>query len=259
MLFDSHAHYDDSKFNSDRDSLLPSIKENGVDLIVNVGSDLQTSKSSIALAKMYDFVYAAIGVHPHDAKDMDEKVLAELVILSKEKKVVAIGEIGLDYYYDNSPRETQKYWFRKQLKLAKQLHLPVIIHDRDAHGDCMDILKQEAPLKGVLHSFSGSVEMANEAIRLGMVISISGPLTYKNNHKTVEVVRQIPLDYLLIETDSPYLPPEPHRGERNTSLNVKYVAQKIADIKGISFDEVCHRTSENATSLFSIPSGRLSR
>ena len=252
MLFDSHAHYDDSKFDADRDALLSTMKSNGIERIVNVGSDLRSSKASIALAKKYDFIYAAVGVHPHDVKDMDDSTISELASLTKENKVVAIGEIGLDYYYDNSPREAQKYWFRQQLKLAKRLHLPVIIHDRDAHGDCLEILKREAPVKGVLHSFSGSVEMAEEAIRLGLVLSISGPLTYKNNHKTVEVVKQIPLEYLLIETDSPYLPPEPHRGERNSSLNVKYVAQKIADVKGTTFEEVCRQTSMNAKTLFSI-------
>ena len=252
MLFDSHAHYDDSKFDADRDALLSTMKSNGIERIVNVGSDLRSSKASIALAKKYDFIYAAVGVHPHDVKDMDDSTISDLASLTKENKVVALGEIGLDYYYDNSPREAQKYWFRQQLKLAKRLHLPVIIHDRDAHGDCLEVLKREAPVKGVLHSFSGSVEMAEEAIRLGLVLSISGPLTYKNNHKTVEVVKQIPLEYLLIETDSPYLPPEPHRGERNSSLNVKYVAQKIAEIKGIAFEEVCRQTSANTKTLFSI-------
>ncbi len=252
MLFDSHAHYDDPKFDPDRDTLLSSMNKNGIELIVNPGSDLKSSKASVALAKKYDFIYAAVGVHPHDAKSMNGETISELALLAREKKVVAIGEIGLDYYYDNSPRETQKYWLIQQLKLAKRLRLPVIIHDRDAHGDCMDILRREKPEKCVLHSFSGSVEMAEEAVHLGMMLSISGPLTYKNNHKTVEVVKRIPLEFLMIETDSPYLPPEPHRGERNSSLNVKYVAQKIADLKGISFEEVSQQTNLNARNFFSI-------
>ena len=253
MIFDSHAHYDDKQFDEDRETLLASMKENDVGLILNASDTVHTSKASINLANKYDFIYAAVGIHPHHAKNVTDDVLREIEILSREKKVVAIGEIGLDYYYDNSPRDTQKYWFKKQMQLANKLRLPVIIHDGDAHGDCMDILKKDPPkLGGILHSFSGSTEMAKEVLALGMDISISGPITYKNNRKAVEVVAEIPIEHLLIETDSPYLPPEPHRGERNSSLYVKYVAQRIAEIKNMSFEEVCRITCENAKRVFRI-------
>lgn len=253
MIFDAHAHYDDHQFDPDREAILASMKENDVHYIVNVGVDIATSKASIALAKKYDFIYAAIGIYPHETKDITDNTLAQIADLAREKKVVAIGEIGLDYHWDTVAHDTQKYWFQKQLKLANEVRLPIVIHDRDAHGDTMALLKKTPPkMGGILHSFSGSYEMAKEVLALGMDLSISGPLTYKNNRKTIEVVEKVPIDHLLIETDSPYLPPEPHRGERNSSLYVKYVAQKIADIKKMAWEDVCRITCENAKRVYRI-------
>ncbi|NLM42411.1 MAG: TatD family hydrolase [Clostridiales bacterium] len=255
MLFDTHAHLDDRKFDDDREAVIEKCKEEGVELILNAGSNLVTSVKSIGLAKKYDFIYASVGVHPHDSSEMDEDscdVLAELA--EKNEKVKAIGEIGLDYYYDNSPRDVQKKRFEQQLDLAKQLKLPVIIHNRDAHEDTLRILKKSGikEIGGVLHSFSGSVEMMKECIKLNMYISLSGPVTFKNARKTVEVARQVPLDMLLIETDSPYLTPVPHRGERNYPSYVRYVAEKIAAIRNMDFEEIAQITLENGKRLFKI-------
>ncbi len=253
MIFDAHAHYDDEKFEGDRNELLSHIKEQNVSYIINAGVDIATSKSSIALAKQYDFIYAAIGIYPHETGHITEETLAELAELAHEKKVVAIGEIGLDYHWNTVARDTQKYWFQKQLKLANELRLPIVIHDRDAHEDTLTLLKKNPPKAGgILHSFSGSVEMAKEVLKLGMDISISGPVTYKNNRKTVEVVEYVPIEHLLTETDSPYLPPEPHRGERNYSAYIQYIAQKIADIKSMNVEDVCRITCENAKRVFCI-------
>lgn len=254
MLFDTHAHLDDEKFDNDRDEIIQKCQDENVGLILNAGTNVKTSLKSISLANKYDFIYASVGIHPHDAKDMDEDTIEVLRELAKNKKVVAIGEIGLDYYYDFSPREIQKRRFIEQIELARELDLPIIVHDRDSHEDTMDILKKSGikSVGGVLHSFSGSSKMARKCIDLGMYISISGPVTFKNNKKTIEVVREIPLDKLLIETDSPYLTPEPYRGKRNYSGLVRYVAEKIADIKGITFEEVKEATFENGKRLFRI-------
>jgi len=255
MLFDTHAHLDDSKFDGDRDSVIAKCKEEGVELILNAASNLATSIKAITLAKKYDFIYASVGVHPHDASEMDEnscQVLAELA--EKNNKVRAIGEIGLDYYYNHSPRDVQKKRFAEQIDLAKQLGLPVIIHDRDAHEDTMNILKKSGvkQVGGVLHSFSGGVEMMRECLKLNMYISLSGPVTFKNARKTVEVAQQVPLDMLLIETDSPYLTPVPHRGERNYPGYVKHVADKIAALRDMDFEEIAQITLENGKRLFKI-------
>lgn len=255
MLFDTHAHLDDRRFDKDRDAVIKRCKEEGISYILNAGADLVSSVKSINLSKQYDFIYASVGVHPHDASDMDEDtctVLAELA--ENNDKVKAIGEIGLDYHYDNSPRDIQRQRFAEQLDMAKQLKLPVIIHDRESHEDVMNILKKSGikEVGGVLHSFSGSYEMAKECLKLNMYISISGPVTFRNARKTVEVVKNIPLENLLIETDSPYLTPEPYRGKRNYPGYVRYVAEKIADIKGISFEEVAKVTLENGKRLFRI-------
>lgn len=254
MLFDTHAHLDDDRFNEDRKQVIMKCKEEGVELILNAASNLLTSLNSIALAEEYDFIYASVGVHPHDAKSMDSKSIDVLRDLAANPKVKAIGEIGLDYHYDYSPRDVQKQRFMEQIDLAKQLKLPIIVHDRESHGDVMDIFSKMNVLNmgGVLHSFSGSVEMARECMKLGFYLSISGPLTFKNNVKTVEVVREIPLDMLLIETDSPYLTPAPYRGQRNYPGYVRYVAEKVAEIKGISFEEVARKTLENGKRLFNI-------
>lgn len=254
MLFDTHAHLDDGRFDEDRKEVIAQCREVGVELILNAAADLQTSHKCIALAKEYDMIYASVGVHPHEAKSMDKSTIAELQDLAANPKVKAIGEIGLDYHYDFSPRDVQKQRFMEQIDLAKQLKLPIIVHDRESHGDIMDIFKKMnvKGMGGVLHSFSGSVEMARECLKLGFYLSISGPVTFKNAVKTVEVVKEVPLDMLLIETDSPYLTPVPHRGKRNYPGYVRYVAEKLAEIKGISFEEVAQRTLENGRKLFDI-------
>lgn len=254
MLFDTHAHLDDDRFDEDRKQVLEQCKADGVELILNAGSNVNTSLKSISLAKEYDFVYASVGVHPHDAKSMDDKTIDVLREMAANPKVKAIGEIGLDYHYDFSPRDVQKQRFMEQIDLAKQLRLPIIVHDRESHGDIMEIFKKMnvKGMGGVLHSFSGSVEMARECLKLDFYLSISGPITFKNAVKTVEVVKEIPLDMLLIETDSPYLTPVPYRGQRNYPGYVRYVAEKIAEIKGISFEEVAQKTLENGKLLFGI-------
>jgi TatD DNase family protein len=254
MLFDTHAHLDDGRFDKDREEVIKRCKQDGVELILNAGSNIETSVKAIALAKEYEFIYASVGVHPHDAADMDDETAGVLAALAENKKVKAIGEIGLDYHYDFSPRDVQKRRFVEQIDLARQLKLPVIVHDREAHGDVMDIFKKSRikEVGGVLHSFSGSAEMALECIKLGLYISISGPVTFNNARKTVEVVKHVPLDMLLIETDSPYLTPVPYRGKRNYPGYVRLVAKKIAEIKEISFEEVARQTRLNGKRLFGI-------
>lgn len=255
MLFDSHAHLNDERFDEDREELINSLKAKGVDLVVNPGACIETSKSSVDLANKYDFIYAAVGVHPHDVGEMTEEDIETLRKLALEnEKVKAIGEIGLDYYYDNSPREIQKKWFKRQIELANELKLPIIIHDRDAHGDTFEIIKNtKSPEIGcVLHCYSGNVELAKEYVKMGCYISIPGTVTFKNNKKTREVAKEIPLEYLLIETDSPYMAPEPHRGKRNDPSLVQFVADKIAQEKGISYEQVCKATKENAKRFFNI-------
>lgn len=255
MLFDSHAHLNDERFDEDREELINSLKAKGVDLVLNPGACIETSKSSVDLANKYDFIYAAVGVHPHDVGEMTEEDIENLRKLALEnEKVKAIGEIGLDYYYDNSPREIQKKWFKRQIELANELKLPIIIHDRDAHGDTFEIIKNtKSPEIGcVLHCYSGNVELAKEYVKMGCYISIPGTVTFKNNKKTREVAKEIPLEYLLIETDSPYMAPEPHRGKRNDPSLVQFVADKIAQEKGISYEQVCKATKENAKRFFNI-------
>ena len=255
MLFDSHAHLNDERFDEDREELISSLKEKGVDLVVNPGACIKTSIESIELANKYDFIYAAVGVHPHDVGELDEIAIDTLRKLATEnKKVVAIGEIGLDYYYDNSPREVQKEWFIKQIELANELKLPIIIHDRDAHGDTFEIIKKyKSPEIGcVLHCYSGNIELAREYVKMGCYISLSGTVTFKNNKKTKEVAREIPLDRLFIETDSPYMAPTPPRGKRNDPSLVQFVADTIAVEKGVSYETVCEATKENAKKFFAI-------
>ena len=255
MLFDSHAHLNDERFDEDREELIRLLRQRDVDLVVNPGADMDTSKTAIELANNYDFIYAAVGVHPHDVEDMTESDIDQLRKWAVEnKKVVAIGEIGLDYYYDNSPRDLQKKWFIRQIELANELGLPFIVHDRDAHGDTFDIIKKyKAPETGcVLHCYSGEIELAREYIKLGCYISIPGTVTFKNNRKTVDVAKNIPLEWMLIETDSPYMAPVPNRGKRNDPSMVRYVAEKIALERGIGYEEVCSITKENAKRLFGI-------
>lgn len=253
-LFDSHAHYDDNRFIDDADEVITKARESGVKYILNVGSDIETSEKSIELAERFDFVYASAGVHPHEVGKLKDDDVEKIRDLCRHPKVVAIGEIGLDYYYDHSPREEQRRWLSKQLKLAKELELPVIIHNRDAHEDIMKIIKQEAPFKwgGVFHCFSGSWEMAKELLNLGFYISFGGPVTFKNARKTVEVLRNVPQDRILIETDCPYLTPEPFRGRRNDSSYVRLVVEKVAEIKEMPVDQSARITTQNAKRLFRI-------
>lgn len=254
MLIDSHAHLDDDKFDEDRDAIIKRFKEDGLEIVINAGADIESSKSGVILSEKYDNIYAAIGVHPHDVKSMDESSIETLKELSNQGKVVAIGEIGLDYYYDNSPRDIQKRWFRSQIKLAKKLKLPIIVHSRDASQDVYEIIKEEqdGTLIGVIHCFSESVERAEEYIKLGFYISLGGPVTFKNAKTPKEVAKYVPLDRLLIETDSPYLTPHPHRGKRNEPKNVRYVAEEIAYLKEISYETLINATNENTKKLFQI-------
>jgi len=251
MFFDSHAHYDDEAFDADRDQLLSSLLQNNVSNIINIGADMPSSRRSIEIAEKYPFAYAAVGVHPHDAKNFTDSDLDELKVMSAHPKAVAIGEIGLDYHYDNSPREAQKEVFKKQLCLAKELDMPVIIHSREATEDTLSILKEFTP-KGVVHCFSGSVETAKTVLDMGMYISLGGPVTYKNAVKTVEVAAFVPIDKLLIETDCPYLAPVPYRGKRNSSLYIHATAEKIAEIKGMTVEELARITLDNTKRLFNI-------
>lgn len=253
MLFDSHAHLDDEQFDEDRDELIQKIHESGVSNIMNIGADLESSRASIALAEKYDFIYAAVGVHPSEVDELDDKGMAELLEMSKHPKVRAIGEIGLDYhYFDNTDEKLQHKWLRSQLALAKELDMPVIIHDRESRGECIEELKDMNISNGVMHCFSGSAETAKILLKMGFHISFTGVLTFKNARRAVEALEVIPLERLLIETDCPYMSPEPHRGERNHSGYVKFVAQKVAEVKEMPYDEVVEITDNNAKRLFGI-------
>ncbi|MCR4442110.1 MAG: TatD family hydrolase [Peptococcaceae bacterium] len=255
MFFDTHAHLDITDFSTDREAVINRARKAGVDLIVNVGFNLQTARSTVELAKRYDFIYGAVGMHPHDAKDMDEKAYEELKKLSGQSKIVAVGEIGLDYYRDHSPRDVQKSVFRRMIALAKEIKKPVIIHDRDAHQDVFDIVKEEGAREvgGVFHCYSGSWPLAREALKLGFYISLAGPLTFHNAGKLQEVAQMVPLDYLLIETDCPYLAPAPYRGKRNEPAHVVKVAERLAQIKKLPVEEVAMRTRKNGIKVFKIP------
>lgn len=258
MLFDTHAHYDDGRFDGDRDELLRSLPENGVGLVLNPGCDLASSRKAVSYAETYAHVYAAVGYHPENIEGMtDEQVeadLREIEALAQHPKVRAIGEIGLDYYWCKDPaeRRRQQEVFRAQMRMAGRLGLPVIVHDRDAHLDCLTIAEQYPKVRGVFHCYAGSAETADRLLALGYYISFTGVLTFKNARKAVEVVRHVPLDRLMIETDSPYMAPEPYRGKRNSSLYVHRMAEKIAEIKGVPFEEVARVTTENGKILFGI-------
>lgn len=255
MLFDTHAHLNDTKFDEDRDSVIKRAQEEGVSLIVNVGFNRQTIPQTLQLAEQYDFIYAAVGWHPHDAKHMTEKDLHWIEDLAtSHEKVVAIGEIGLDYYWDNSPHDVQKDVFRQQIALAKRVQKPIIIHDRDAHEDVVTILKEEKAdeVGGIMHCFGGDEKMAAECLQMNFYISFGGPLTFKNAKLPKEVAKTVPLDRLLIETDCPYLAPHPLRGKRNETSYVKYVAESMAEIKGISYEEMASITKQNGKKLFGI-------
>ncbi len=252
MIFDTHAHYDDEQFDADRDELLWSMEENGVGAIVNVSASYESCSRVVEMAQRYPFLYAAVGVHPDETGGLNEEKFARLKELCAEEKVVAVGEIGLDYYWDTEPRKVQKKWFIRQLELARETGLPVMIHSRDAAADTLEIIKEYGRgLRGVIHCFSYSLEMAREYVGMGYNIGVGGVVTFKNGKKLKEIVEEIPLSAILLETDSPYLAPEPNRGKRNTSLNLKYVAQEIAGIKGLTCQEVIEQTEKNARRMLS--------
>lgn len=253
MIFETHAHYDDEQFDADRDELLSSLADGGVGLVVNPSVTAENAKKVLAMAEQYPFFYAAVGVHPENCANYDENELAALRELAQHPKCVAIGEIGLDYYWEeNPPREFQQRVFREQMALARELNLPVIVHDREAHADSLTIVKEFPEVKGVFHCYSGSAEMAKELLKLGWMISFTGVVTYKNARKTVEAAEVVPLDRLMIETDAPYMSPVPKRGTRNDSRNLIYIAEKLAEIKGISTEEMIRITEENAKRFFGI-------
>lgn len=254
MLIDSHAHLDSNKFDKDREYIIESLKKNDIELVLNPGYDMASSIKAVSFAQKYENIYAAVGYHPHDAKDMTEGTIDIIKSLTKKNKVLAIGEIGLDYHYDNSPRDIQRKWFREQIKLARELDLPYIVHDREAHEDILKIMKEEhySDSRGILHCYSGSSELAKEFIKMGFLISLAGPVTYKNAKTSKKVAKEVPLEYLLVETDAPYLTPVPNRGKRNEPIFVRYVAAEIAYIKDISFEKVARQTTTNFKKLFNL-------
>ena len=252
MYFDTHAHYDDRAFDADRAALLEAVHAAGVALIVDPGCDRASSRAALALAERYPFVYAAVGIHPEELEDSTPEALAEIAELAEHPRCVAVGEIGLDYYWDAEHREEQKLLFRQQIALALELGRPVIVHDREAHGDCLDIVRDYPELRGVFHCFSGSAEMAKELLKRGWYLGFDGPVTYKNARKTLEVLDICPLERILIETDSPYLSPVPNRGKRNDSRNLRYIAAAIAERKGVELEELAALSLENGRRLFGI-------
>lgn len=252
MFFDTHAHYDSGAFNADRFEILGSMTSGGVGLIVNPGCDLESSRQAVSLAERYDFVYAAVGWHPEDIDKLSDAAFAALEELAGHPKCVAIGEIGLDYYWDASHKAEQKVLFRRQIELALRLEKPVIVHDREAHGDSLEIALDYPRLRGVFHCYSGSCEMASELLKRGWYLGFDGPITYKNARKTLEVLELCPMDRIVIETDSPYLTPVPNRGKRNDSRQLEHVVLKIAEVKGMSAKEVEEITFENGRRLYGI-------
>lgn len=252
MYFDTHAHYDDEAFDSDREELLPKLAKDDVGLIIDPGCDGPSSRRALELAERFPFVYAAVGLHPEELDKYSPESFEEICSMARHPRCVAIGEIGLDYYWDASHKEEQKALFRRQIELALELDKPVIVHDREAHGDCLDIVRDYPGLRGVFHCYSGSAEMAKELLKLGWYLGFDGPVTYKNARKALEVLELCPMDRMLMETDSPYLSPVPMRGKRNDSSNLKYVAEKIAQVKGISPEQAAAITLENGCRLFGI-------
>lgn len=254
MIFETHAHYDDEKFAEDREEVLADLPKRGIRPVINVGASIESTKTTLEIAESHDFVYAAVGVHPSDIDGLNEETFAWLAEQTKHQKTVAVGEIGLDYYWDKEPevQNAQRYWFRRQMELARETNLPVIIHSRDAVADTMEVMKavhaEEIP--GVIHCYSYSREMAQEFIKMGYYIGVGGVVTFKNAKKLKETVEAIPLERILLETDCPYMAPEPHRGTRNDSSNIPFVIAKIAELKGITAEEVERVTEENAGRLF---------
>lgn len=252
-LFDTHAHYVASAFDGDREALVASLPDKGIALTVCPGDDLAASRAAVALAVRYSHVYAAVGVHPEECAAWDETQLEAVRDLAGQPKVVAIGEIGLDYYWkENPPRELQKRCFDQQLTLSEELDLPCIVHDREAHGDSLDLVRAHPKARGVFHCYSGSVEDAKTLVRLGWYLSFTGVITYKNARKAIEVIEWAPLERIMIETDAPYLTPEPYRGRRNDSTYVHLVAEKLAQIKGISPEEAAEATYQNGLAFFGL-------
>ena len=255
-MIDSHAHLDFPDFDEDREQVIDRARQAGITAIINVGADLESSRKSIKLAEQYPFVYASVGVHPHDAKTLDDAAFAEIEQMSHRSRVVAVGEIGLDYHWDLSPHDAQRDAFERQLMLAECRGLPIIVHDREAHDEVMAILEDRAgssgSVRGVLHCFSGDVSMAHRALELGLHLAVGGPLTFRNPRFLPDVVRQVPLSRLLLETDCPYLAPQPYRGKRNEPAYVLLVAQKVAELKDISVAEVQAETSHNVCELFGL-------
>ena len=280
MFFDSHAHLNNEMSDEARAAMVRAIEDSELDYVMDIGFDLPSSKLAVDHAAKYPWCYAAVGCHPHDTDSMDDMQLALIKGLAKKKKVMAIGEIGLDFHYDHSPRDVQREWFRRQIRLANELKMPIAIHSREADQEVLDILKEEGAFSDerkswfperpdttgyvskqpgtckdarvLLHCFSGSAELGSQYVKLGATISIAGPVKYKNNRKTVGVVAELPLDFLLVETDSPYLTPEPFRGKKNDPSKVEYTARKVAEIKGLSLEEVAAKTKENAMRFYGI-------
>lgn len=253
-IFDTHAHYNDDRFGDERDGIIAEVLSNGVEYILNAGTNITSNNECIALTESYPQFYASVGIHPHDTSKVngDKETLDMLRFQLNNKKVAAIGEIGLDYYYDFSDRETQMKWFRLQMELAAETGYPVIIHDREAHGPCMDIVRAFPSVTGIFHSFSGSTETAFELIKLGWFVSFSGVVTFKNAHRILEVVRSVPVENMLIETDCPYLAPHPMRGKLNRSDYLLYTASVIAETKDINVEKLCEITLDNGKRIYRI-------
>ncbi|MBQ6366004.1 MAG: TatD family hydrolase [Oscillospiraceae bacterium] len=253
MFIETHAHYDDSAFEEDRHSLLSAVHDSGIDHIIDPGCDLSSTQQACTLAEKYDFVSFAAGIHPEEVQDLPEDYPDVLRSYLCHPKCVAVGEIGLDYYWDTFLKEKQKQVFDRQLRLALEADKPVIIHDREAHGDCLETVRRYPGLRGVFHCYSGSAEMARELLKNGWYLGFDGPVTYKNARKTIEVLHLTPPDRILLETDSPYMSPVPMRGKRNDSRNLQYIAARIAEVKNLSVEEVARQTSTNARELFRLP------
>ena len=252
MYFDTHAHFDSKTYDGDREALFAAMREEGVELILDPGCDVFSSRKALDLAEQFPFVYAAVGNHPEDLDKYSEEAFREICAMAEHPKCVAIGEIGLDYYWDASRKEEQKALFRRQIEIALARRLPVIVHDREAHGDSLDIVRRYPDVRGVFHCYSGSKEMAEELLKRGWYLGFDGPITYKNARKAIEVLEICPLDRLLMETDSPYLSPVPRRGKRNDSRNLRYIAEKIAEVKGLGCEEVEKISMENGRRLFNL-------
>jgi len=255
LLIDTHAHLDDARFDGDRDAMIARAREAGVEHFVTIGCDLSTSRAAVELADRYPFVYATVGVHPHEAKQIGDSWYDDLRRLAQHKKVVAYGEIGLDYHYNHSPPKLQRERFREQITLARELRLPIVVHTREAQDDTIAILKEEnaADVGGVFHCFSGDARLAKNALDLGFLLSFSGVITFQNATMLRDIVKTVPMDRILVETDSPYLTPAPHRGKRNEPAHVRLVAEKIAAIQGMTADQIAELTSQNARRVFKIP------